>query len=225
MATLLVRVALPDRPGALGAVASRIGSVRGDVVGVEIVERGDGFAVDEFVVELPEEDNVPLLLAEIAEVDGASVEIVHPLSDPGRDRRIDAYDSAAVLLTERSHGRVLDVLVGLAHRDLDCEWAAVVDTSEPAIVSSVGRPPAPVWLAAHAADSLVGDPGKATADVAWAVLGAWDLMLVVGRPGWRFGAHERRCLEALARLADARWADLAELADRDARTAHPSTVV
>ena len=203
-------------------MASRIGSVRGDVVGVEIVERGDGFAVDEFVVELPEEDNVPLLLAEIAEVDGASVEYVHTLADPGRVRRIEAYESAAALLTERSHGRVLDVLVGLARRDLDGEWAAVVDTAEPSIVSSVGRPPAAVWLAAHAIDSLVGEAGRAASDIAWAALAAWDLTLVVGRPGWRFGGPERSCLEAMARLADARWTDLAE---REARTAHPSTVV
>ena len=221
MAILLVRVALPDRPGALGAVASRIGSVRGDVVGVEIVERGDGYAIDEFVVELPEEENVPLLLAEIAEVDGASVEVVHPLSEAARDRRIDAYDNAATLLAERTHDRVLEVLVGLAHRELDCSWAAVVDRAEPTIVSSVGRPPAAVWLAAHATDSLIGGPQPAP-DVAWATLAAWDLVLVVGRPGRRFGPHERQCLGALARLADARWSDLAE---RDARTAHPSSVI
>ena len=40
MATYVVRVWVPDRPGALGAVASRIGAVRGDLVGVDILERG-----------------------------------------------------------------------------------------------------------------------------------------------------------------------------------------
>lgn len=38
----MVRVWMPDRPGALGQVASRIGSVGADVVGVEILERGAG---------------------------------------------------------------------------------------------------------------------------------------------------------------------------------------
>ena len=38
---MLVRVWLPDRPGALGLVASRIGSVGADIVGVDVVERGD----------------------------------------------------------------------------------------------------------------------------------------------------------------------------------------
>ena len=39
MATYVVRIWLPDRPGALGAVASRIGAVRGDLIGVDILER------------------------------------------------------------------------------------------------------------------------------------------------------------------------------------------
>ena len=47
----MVRVWLPDRPGALGAVASRIGAVRGDVIGIDILERGGGRAVDELTVD------------------------------------------------------------------------------------------------------------------------------------------------------------------------------
>ena len=50
----MLRVWLPDRPGALGAVASRIGAVKGDVVGIEILETGSGQAVDELVVRLPD---------------------------------------------------------------------------------------------------------------------------------------------------------------------------
>ncbi|MGQ0617038.1 MAG: ACT domain-containing protein, partial [Acidimicrobiia bacterium] len=70
VASYVVRVWLPDRPGALGAVASRVGAVRGDVVGIEILERGAGRAVDELVVELPAGMPVDLLLAEISQVDG-----------------------------------------------------------------------------------------------------------------------------------------------------------
>jgi hypothetical protein len=50
--TFVVRVWLPDRPGALGAVASRIGAVGGDLVGIDILERGGGRVIDELVVEL-----------------------------------------------------------------------------------------------------------------------------------------------------------------------------
>ena len=52
--TFVIRMWLPDRPGALGQVASRIGAVRGDVVGIDILERDGGQAVDELVVELPD---------------------------------------------------------------------------------------------------------------------------------------------------------------------------
>src|SRR5690606_40701603 len=54
METFVVRIWLPDRPGALGQVASRIGAVRGEIVGIDILERGAGRAVDELVVELPD---------------------------------------------------------------------------------------------------------------------------------------------------------------------------
>jgi hypothetical protein len=53
---VLVRVWLPDRPGALGLVASRIGAVDGDIVGIDVLDRGDNVAVDEFAVLLTPTD-------------------------------------------------------------------------------------------------------------------------------------------------------------------------
>jgi ACT domain-containing protein len=72
MAGYVVRIALPDRPGALGLVASRIGAVGGDIVAINILEREDGRAVDEFVVEVDQE-LIDLLQSEIHEVDGISI--------------------------------------------------------------------------------------------------------------------------------------------------------
>jgi ACT domain-containing protein len=72
MAGYVVRIALPDRPGALGLVASRIGAVGGDIVAINILERDKGSAVDEFVVEI-EGSLIELLQHEIYEVDGVSV--------------------------------------------------------------------------------------------------------------------------------------------------------
>ena len=73
MAGYVVRIALPDRPGALGLVASRIGAVGGDIVAINILERDEGQAVDEFVVEIGGHHLVDLLQSEIHEVDGVSV--------------------------------------------------------------------------------------------------------------------------------------------------------
>ncbi len=77
--TYLIRVSMPDRPGALGLVASRIGAVGGDIVALDILQRVEGSAIDEFVVELASPDLVALLRHEVAEVDGASVDEVRPL--------------------------------------------------------------------------------------------------------------------------------------------------
>ncbi|HEX4162178.1 MAG TPA: hypothetical protein VHZ05_06765 [Acidimicrobiales bacterium] len=72
MTGYVVRIALPDRPGALGLVASRIGAVGGDIVAINILEREDGRAVDEFVVEIGQE-LIDLLQSEIHEVDGVAI--------------------------------------------------------------------------------------------------------------------------------------------------------
>jgi len=73
MAGYVVRIALPDRPGALGLVASRIGAVGGDIVAIHILERQEGRAVDEFVIEIGGQHLIDLLQNEIHEVDGVTV--------------------------------------------------------------------------------------------------------------------------------------------------------
>src|SRR5436309_15462980 len=88
---LVVRVWLPDRPGALGLVASRIGAIGADIVGIDVLERSERVAVDEFAVVLPREDLVKLLVREIEEVDGASVEEWR-LVDQFPDPRLDALE-------------------------------------------------------------------------------------------------------------------------------------
>jgi ACT domain-containing protein len=73
MVGYVVRISLPDRPGALGLVASRIGAVGGDIVAINILERQGGHAIDEFVVEIGGHHLIELLRSEIHEVDGVSV--------------------------------------------------------------------------------------------------------------------------------------------------------
>ena len=48
----LLRVALPDVPGSLGRVATAIGEAGGDIEAIEIVEKGDGLAVDDVLLEM-----------------------------------------------------------------------------------------------------------------------------------------------------------------------------
>src|SRR6476661_317939 len=110
MQTFVVRVWVPDRPGALGQVASRIGAVRGDVVGIEILERGAGRAVDELVVELPEDGLLDLLITEISQVDGVDVEDVRTLGPDRHDPGLTVLATATRLIEAGDEAMVLKVL-------------------------------------------------------------------------------------------------------------------
>ncbi|MHB8317868.1 MAG: ACT domain-containing protein [Acidimicrobiales bacterium] len=81
MPTFHLRVQLADRPGALGLVASRIGSVGADIVAIEILERVDGTVIDEFILQLPSAELVELLRSEVHEVDGVRIERLNELPD------------------------------------------------------------------------------------------------------------------------------------------------
>jgi predicted enzyme related to lactoylglutathione lyase len=80
MASYLLRCSLPDRPGALGLVASRIGAVRGDITSISVRRRLADSVIDEFLVHLPDETGVELLKAEVAQVDGVRIESCEPAS-------------------------------------------------------------------------------------------------------------------------------------------------
>ncbi len=222
MTTFVVRVWVPDRPGALGAVASRIGAVRGDLVGIDILERGGGRAIDELLVDLPDEDLVPLLITEVSEVDGVDVEDVRPAADWLSDPRLDALETAAVLVDQHNVSALLDRLASHAAHDFTGDWAAVVDLSSPVPLATVGPvPPAP-WLEAFITGSRASVPGSCLGgpdDVAWAELDTASMVLVVGRRGRPFRSRERQQLNALARIANHRWV---ELVTRVSRMIHPS---
>lgn len=200
MPTYLVRVWMPDRPGALGAVASRIGAVRGDLIGIDILERGAGRAIDELAVELPDADLVPLLTREIHQVDGVDVEDVRPAAGGLVDARLDALETAGRLVSRRDVKELLGALASHSARDLEAEWAAVVDLgvrevdaasghagAAASIVTGVGPVPEAAWLSAFVAGSRSSVvPRTAEAgpdDIAWADLGSASLVLVLGRRG------------------------------------------
>ena len=205
METFVVRVWVPDRPGALGQVASRIGAVRGDVVGIDILERGAGRAIDELVVELPDANLVSLLLAEIDQVDGVDVEDVRPAPPELADPRLDALETAALLVGAASSGDLLSSLVAHGRRHFGAEWAVVVDLDERVLLASHGAPPPPGWLVAFVAGSessaavCSGECGPD--DVAWAFLGTSRLALLLGRQGRPFRSRERHQLAALCKIA------------------------
>ena len=131
MATYVVRVWVPDRPGALGAVASRIGAVRGDLIGVDILERGAGRAIDELVVELPHANLLDLMVSEVNEVDGVDVEDVRQVPGAPVDPRLDALETAAYLVERHDPNDLLQALVAHAGKDFEADWARWSTPSPP----------------------------------------------------------------------------------------------
>lgn len=212
MPSYVVRVWLPDRPGALGAVASCIGAAQGDLVGIDILERGGGRAIDELVIELADPEMVAALIREMNQVEGVDVEDVRLRSDVARDPRLDALESAIVLVEARSAGQLLDVLAGRAGADFEADWAVVLVLEGPTVLARYGLSPDVAWLSAFISGSRasleVGGDLDAVDDVAWANLGAAEMTLVLGRRGRPLRTRERRQANSLARIADARWVEL-----------------
>lgn len=222
--TYVMRLWLPDRPGALGAVASRVGAVGGDVVGIDILERGAGRAIDELVVELPDEELVGLLIDEVQQVDGVDVEEIRPSSAAFHDPRLDALETAAVLVGASTAEETVGALCTHACRTLGAAWAAVVALDTGDAVAVEGSPPDPAWLSAFVEGSQSsaranGDTQPTVGDVAWAPLPAAGMALVIGRDGQVFRARERRQTAALARIADTRFR---EQKVTEARLLHPA---
>jgi hypothetical protein len=188
----LIRVQLPDRPGALGAVASRIGSVGGDVVSIDILQRQDGVVVDEIGVGLPSHDLVDLVRDEILEVDGVSIESVLSIEGPLPDRQRDLLAVTDELFEQESADKILDHLVSWVRRSLAATFAVVVD-ADARVVACDG--PIPEGF------SGTGGGGESPT-LAAAPLPSAALVLVMGRGEPELRQRERRWVTTLAGLAD-----------------------
>jgi hypothetical protein len=204
--TCVVRLWLPDRPGALGQVASRVGSLRGDVVGIDILERGGGRAVDELTLSLPDPGLIDLLLTEIGQVDGVAVEDIWVVDGERPDAGVVALTVAAEVAGAPVERR-FDVLVRGLLSAFGAQWAVVIDGDTPLV--TVGPVPDLGWLSAFLAGSrhLVAD--AAPGDLAWAPLGDESTAtVVIGRSGRPFHARERQHVALLGRIAGTLAADL-----------------
>jgi hypothetical protein len=203
VANYLVRVRLPDRPGALGAVASRIGAVGGDVVAIDILQRDDGVVVDELGVVLAGDNLATLLRDEILEVDGVAVESLRAVDGPVPDRSTEFLEFATALFRLTTPPDVLDFLATRARSTLTGSFAAIVDPETPEPVAADGDPPPGVELGRLAVDGSELDDHAVTARLVQA-----GVVLVVGRQDLVVRTRERLRLTTMAELADHRWQEL-----------------
>ena len=221
MPNYLIRVQLPDRPGALGAVASRIGSVGGDVVSIDILQRDNGAVVDELGVGLAGDHLLGLLRDEILEVDGVSIEALRPVEGALPDRHAELLDIATELFVQTSSDDLLDHLASRVQRSLVADFAAIVDADTTRVTSTHGDAPdddevraMALWAVAPTsppvgADMTGGEGTDPSPGVAAAELVRAGVVLVVGRSMPVFRTRERQWIAIMSELADHGWRELA----------------
>jgi hypothetical protein len=122
---LLVRVRLPNRPGALGTVASAVGGIGADINLVEIVEKRDRVEVDEFILDLPSDQTVSSLVAACDGLPGVKVEWVRNYPRGGGielDIKLHQRMSADV-------GRAGETLASAAPLVFRAQWSLLLQVS------------------------------------------------------------------------------------------------
>ena len=162
----LLRVVMPDRPGALGDVATALALAGGDIVGVEVVEhRADGFAVDDFTLDLPPGRAADGLVSACMALPGVEVEFVGPYAAGGNlQRDLEAIEA----MTEcPRHADV--VLVDLLPGVFPGSWGLLLeqrgDGTVAVVAATPGAPQAegfrPSWLPLERATRVYADPSWA----------------------------------------------------------------
>ncbi|MDA8271733.1 MAG: hypothetical protein M0Z39_10120 [Actinomycetota bacterium] len=210
MARYVLRIWLDDRPGALGAVASRIGSVKGDLVGIEILERGAGRVIDELIVDLPNDEMVDLMVREVQEVDGVDVENVSIEPNSDKDSRLDPILTAAAIVEKESRAELIDELLARLSFDYAALWVAAFDMSNNVVIASKGAAPVPGWVDAYVKGVAIGSTGERNepSDVTLVMMHRSKVALLLGRPERPFRDLERAQLEAIARIGDVKLSSL-----------------
>jgi hypothetical protein len=159
-----MRIWLPDAPGVLGAVAAEIGAVQGNVIGLEVLEREAGVAIDEFVVELPDEPGaVDAVCKGIRNIPGAGVEDVRELAGEAQDREDTVLNAAGAILQAATPTAAMNALSSQLMSLFDLTWLAVADFAVQTFAEVHGDAPGIAWLTAFARGSQSGaDPSNDT---------------------------------------------------------------
>ena len=210
--SFLIRVVLPDRPGALGAVASALGHAGGDILSVDIVERSAGQATDDLVVELPPDKLADSLVTAAASVPGVRVESIRPYAgviDPFRE--LELLEKLAIS-TDDAHSVLADGVCrlfragwALVLRAPDAESGVATVIARSSAAPEIDRLPTP-WWPPNPSRALNAEEHWAPS--AWANLGT-ELAVVplgrtailVGRPALRWLASEIIRMSHLASIA------------------------
>ncbi len=206
----LLRIELVDRPGSLGALAVALGSVGADILSLDVVDRGGGYAIDDLVIELPPGAMPDTLITAAEALRGVRVDSVRPhMGLLEAHRELELLDHAAAAPDNATR---LQVLVDEAPKVLRVSWCVVLHSSQDELERLAGSAGAPEtkassapWLPIERATTL--DGSGEWIPQAWrdmditmvaAPLGDPHTAVVLGRPGPEFRPSEVARLGYLA---------------------------
>lgn len=189
----LLRVMLPDRPGSLGSLAVALGSAGADIISLDVVDRFDGVAVDDIVVNVPHGTFPDTLITAAEKLDGVLVDSLRPFGGIlDAHRELELVDAVA-----GAGAGAPQMLADELPPALRVGWALVVDTSGDACRLVARGESAPMWEGGRV-DALCGlERAIALGDDDDTVPAGWlamdtalaaaplpaDHVLVLGRPG------------------------------------------
>ncbi len=146
----LLRLVVPDKPGILGAVATALGTAGIDNVSHDVLERGNGVAVDDVVVELPSGRLPDSLITAAQAVPGVSVESLRPFAGPlDTHRELELLDALAHVAGDTSAKLLAAELPRVFHSG----WAVVLSAVE---TTTADAQPWEVAAASEAAPTFDG---------------------------------------------------------------------
>ncbi|SFE50248.1 hypothetical protein SAMN04487819_11532 [Actinopolyspora alba] len=191
--SFLIRVQVPDRPGALGSVASALGEIEADILSVDVVERSSEAAIDDLIVELPSGRLPDVLITAAESVEGVRVDAVRPYAGIlDTHRELELVEEIAA-----EPARGLQLFAEGVPRIIRSGWAMIFGNRAGGAEHLAASTSAPEdeylrlpWMPLPRATVLDGDeswvPGtwrELGTELAATPIGKPDLVLLAGRPG------------------------------------------
>jgi len=170
----LLRVELPDVPGSLGRLAATIGEAGGDIEAIEIVQKYDGVAIDDVLLEttaMPDS-----IVSACNALDGVRVIWISRYAAGGNL----FLDLEAVEELTSDPAGALDRLIDLLPVTFRADWAARISRVDGIVYTTEAAPNDLAWVAVDRAQALESADENA---VACAARLNKSEIVVIGRHG------------------------------------------
>ena len=191
----LLRVELPDVPGSLGRLAGAIGEAGGDIEAIEIVEKRDGTAVDDVLLEIAPGTMPDSVVSAVNVLDGVSVVWISRYAAGGNL----FLDLEAVEELTADPEVALDRLIDLLPVTFRADWAARVSKVDGIVYTTEAAPSELAWVQIDRAEHLDSEDENTVACAAR--LNKSEIVIIGRRGGPEFLDSEIARLGHLVGLA------------------------